>query len=192
MTRWHWVTFAALAWIARDFCACFSLAVPAGRHDVSLRAAARGRGATVVEALQAHLGTRSLAYGRGCGQRRTGSSAAGKVARTAGSAAAMASSWSLHLCIFASSGASSIGRSTRRDGLRRDDELRRDLQRDGVRCDLISSSSSDSKQAQSLCLDARRDRGDAIDLMPTWGLTSVGARETKDVGNCVQNGVEGC
>ena len=133
-------------------------------------------------------GTRSLAYGRGCGQRRTGSSAAGKVARTAGSAAAMASSWSghggyrswsLHLCIFASC----IGRSTRRDGLRRDDELRRDL---------ISSSSYDSKQAQSLSLDARRDRGDAIDLMPTWGLTSVGARETKDGGNFVQNGVEGC
>ena len=191
MPAWHWVAFAALARITRDFCACFSLAVPAGRHDVSLRAAARGRGATVVEALQAHLGTRSLAYGRGCGQRRTGSSAAGKVARTAGSAATMASSWSglggyrswsLHLCIFASC----IGRSTRRDG------LRRHLQRDGVRRDLISSSSSDSKQAQSLSLDARRDRGDAIDLMPTWGLTSVGARETRDGGNFVQNGVEGC
>ena len=130
MPAWHWVAFEALARIARDFCACFSLAVPAGRHDVSLRAAARGRGATVVEALQAHLGTRSHAYGRGCRQRRTGSSAAGKVARTAGSAAAMASSWSghgryrswsLHLCIFASSGASSIGRSTRRDRLWRDD-----------------------------------------------------------------------
>ena len=156
MPAWHWVAFAALARIARDFCACFSLAVPAGRHDVSLRAAARGRGATVVEErARSPMGAAAGRDGPAAPQlgRWLGRQGARRPWRAPGPAMAGTAPGR---SIFASSLPPEPPRSA---GLHDATDSGVTTRRSPARSHLFFA--SDSKQAQSLSLDARRDRADA-------------------------------